>query len=238
MARTPPTLDETVKSMGLSLDPGFLPPSDLERQLEVPSEGLPLKCPSCGTEQTYHPALDGMEAPIVFRGSPAKRQGDWWVGRCKSPLCGQPILVMGRGAMIFPRIWLDPPDENIPKNVRRDYEEALLCRAYHLPQAAAVMARRTIQTAAIEKGAPKDGNLHSQISHLEKEGIVTVDLRESLDVIRNYGNDGAHTTQRRVTTNDAKEILDAVNDVLRFLFVTPARNKKMRENRKPASHEK
>ena len=234
----PPTLDDLAQ-VDLTPDPASLPRPTFEWDLKVPEDGLSFKCPKCGKEQTFYPhkMLDGdILTRVVFPGSPVKKRGDWWVGQCKSPLCGQPVLVMGRGMMIFPPVWPEAPDANIPESVRIDFGEALLCHTYHLPQAAVVMARRAVQSAAIEKGAPVGDNLIGQIAYLEKQGFVTPELRGALDVVRNYGNDGAHPKDRRVTREQAKGILEAVHDVLRIWFVRPAKDKQLQEERSAKRH--
>jgi hypothetical protein len=92
------------------------------------------------------------------------------------------------------------------------------------------MARRAVQMACREKGAPK-GDLVNQINHLAQSGIITKDLAEWATVVRWIGNDGAHPNALDVAPDDAEDYLHLAEQFLHVIFVTPARAKARREAR-------
>jgi len=153
---------------------------------------------------------------------------NWWMGVCNC--CNNPVLILGYGDRIYPTPLPSPTDKNIPEAIRNDLDEAKMCFSVSAWRGAAVMARRAIQSAAIEKGATKS-RLVDQIEELKNKGLITVDLKEWADVVRWVGNDAAHPGNDNVTRDDAKDILDLAEQFLHVLYVTPALAKARKKKR-------
>jgi hypothetical protein len=143
----------------------------------------------------------------------------WWIGVCNN--CLNPVLVKNNGVEIYPRPFPTPTDERIPEPMRQDLIEAKLCFSIDAYRACAVMARRTLQNACIEKGATKNDLVH-QINELKANGVITKDIKEWADVVRWVGNDAAHPNKDTVEMKDAEDILDLAEQFLQVLYVTPA----------------
>ena len=94
----------------------------------------------------------------------------------------------------------------------------------------AAMARRSIQSAALDKGATGD-NLVSQINSLEKLGVITKDLKEWATVVRWVGNDAAHPNKDDVHEEDADDILKLAEQFPEVIYVTPAPAQERRKER-------
>lgn len=77
----------------------------------------------------------------------------WWIGICN--YCKTPVLAHNNGDIIHPSPLPSPTDERIPKQIRLDLEEAKRCYSSAAWRATCVMARRAIQSCAIDKGAKK-----------------------------------------------------------------------------------
>ena len=83
------------------------------------------------------------------------------------------------------------------------------------------MARRSIQSAALDKGATGD-NLVSQINSIEKLGVITKVIKDWATVVRWVGNDAAHPNKDDVNEEDADDILKLAEQFLEVIYITPA----------------
>jgi len=145
---------------------------------------------------------------------------EWWIGICNS--CQMAVLVEGQGVRVFPAPQPSPSDPTIPSKLRRDLDEAKMCASVSCFQAAAVMARRCIQLACIEKGCDPNKRLVDQIAALTAQGHITKDIEEWATVVRFMGNDGAHPGNDVVGKDEAMDCLELAEQFLYVLFVTPA----------------
>lgn len=152
----------------------------------------------------------------------------WWIGICNS--CHMPTLVLGNGRTIYPNPLPSPTDSNIPKELAVDLDEAKMCFSVECHRACAVMARRCIQKACIEKGA-KEKDLVKQIKELCQLGIITKDIEEWATVVRWVGNDAAHPGKDPVTKEDAEDCLKLAEQFLHVIFVASAVAKARRSAR-------
>lgn len=143
----------------------------------------------------------------------------WWIGVCNA--CDEPVLVLNKGIKVYPAPLPKPSEKDIPDEIRADLDEAKVCFSAGAYRAAAVMARRTIQVAATDKGATGD-KLVSQIHELKQTGKITEDLKEWADAVRWIGNDAAHPTGSPVTYDDAEDVLHLAEQFLHVLYVAPA----------------
>lgn len=144
---------------------------------------------------------------------------EWWIGVCNA--CQRPVLVYADGRVVYPTPRPTPTDENIPKELRSDLNEAKLCLATSCFRGCAVLARRVIQVACISKGAKKE-KLVDQIGELTANGIITKDIEEWAHVVRWVGNDAAHPNHQVVTREDAEDCLSLAEQFLHVIFVAPA----------------
>lgn len=152
----------------------------------------------------------------------------WWIGVCN--YCDEPVLVKEDGEEVYPHPFPSGSDKNIPDLVRADLNEAKICFSVKAFRATACMARRAIQSAALDKGASK-GNLVNQISELHTNGVITADLKDWATVVRWVGNDAAHPDKREVEKSDAEDILDLAEQFLNVIYVTPARARNHQQKR-------
>ena len=149
----------------------------------------------------------------------------WWIGITNC--CQSPVLILEDGDVIYPTPLPSPTDKRIPESIRQDLEEAKMCFSISAYRACAVMARRAMQSACIEKGTTKD-KLSEQLQELASNGVITNELKEWADVVRWVGNDSAHPNAEKVTKEDAEDILELAEQFLHVLYVTPAIARKRR----------
>jgi hypothetical protein len=143
----------------------------------------------------------------------------WWIGVCNN--CRMPTLVLGDGIVVYPNPLPSPTDSNIPKELANDLDEAKMCFSVDCYRACAVMARRCIQNACLEKGA-KEKDLVKQIRELCQLGIITKDIEEWATVVRWVGNDAAHPGKDPVKKEDAEDCLKLAEQFLHVIFVASA----------------
>lgn len=153
----------------------------------------------------------------------------WWIGVCN--YCENPVLVHNQGDKVYPHPLPSPTDERIPEHIRKDIDEAKLCFSVGAYRACAVMARRAIENACIDKGADKNRRLSEQIEELRNKGLITNDLKEWADVVRWVGNDAAHPDSPDVTKEDADDILKLAEQFMNVIYVAPAIAKERRSQR-------
>lgn len=129
--------------------------------------------------------------------------------------------VLNDGDLTYPNSLPSSTDSNIPAPMHQDLVEAKQCYSVSAHRGCAVMARRSIQNACLDKGAKK-GDLVSQINELQQQGIITNDLKEWATAIRWIGNDAAHPNKDEVTQEDAQDVLHLAEQLLHVLYVAPA----------------
>jgi hypothetical protein len=138
--------------------------------------------------------------------------------------------VQDEGELVYPYPLPEPTNASIPADIRADLDEAKQCFAVSAWRATAVLARRAMQSAAMEKGAQKD-RLADQIAELAAGGKITTELKDWADAVRWVGNDAAHPGGEAVTKEDAEEALKVAEQFLHFLYVASAIARTLRERR-------
>jgi hypothetical protein len=191
--------------------------------------GVSIYCPHCHRHTSITPApvevehgFDSFRVAAVWKQS---YNSTWWIGVCN--YCKNPVLAHNDGDTVYPHPLPEPTDAHVPEDIRADLDEAKYCFAVSALRAAAIMARRAMQSAAIEKGASK-GRLADQVAELASQGRITVDLKEWADVVRWVGNDAAHPGGDPVATEDADQVLKLAEQFLHVLYVAPAMAKELR----------
>ena len=196
------------------------------------SDWVSIYCPHC------HKHTSLKAAPIKYKSQGVTKEtgaywqkGDqiiWWLGVCNS--CKEPVLVLNKGEIIYPYPLPSPSDSRIPDNIRADLDEAKICYSVDAYRASAVMSRRAMQSACINKGAVKE-KLVEQLNELASKGIITIELKDWADVVRWVGNDAAHPDKQIVTKEDAEDILHLAEQFLHVIYVAPAIAQEQRTKR-------
>ena len=143
----------------------------------------------------------------------------WWIGICG--YCDNPVLVLNEGDKVYPTPLPSLSDERIPETIRALLDEAKLCFSVRAYNACAVMARKALQQACIDKGATQNKRLVNQIDELASQGAITEDLKEWAHTVRWVGNDAAHPSSSQVNKEDAQDVLYLAEQFLHILYVTP-----------------
>ena len=90
------------------------------------------------------------------------------------------------------------------------------------------MGRRTLEAI----GKDFDPNAKSVFEGLKKmkdAGIISDELHEWSDLLRKYGNIGAHATETEVSEQDGKEMMEFLDAIIETIYSLRPRFKAMRD---------
>jgi hypothetical protein len=185
-----------------------------------------LTCPYCRAIANFQMRHHWIEK------KPDGESGDyavWVCDNCHEPVVGTPDQ-FGAPTSYYPQHVAAPPLPDVPEEVAADAREAHRCLSVQAFRAAVVMARRAMQSAAYDKGAPED-NLVAQIDWLEEQRVITPLMKEVAHTIRLAGNAGAHPDRdglRDVGEAEARAVIDFLDDFLKYVYEIPARVAKLK----------
>ncbi|WP_377368245.1 DUF4145 domain-containing protein [Phenylobacterium ferrooxidans] len=90
------------------------------------------------------------------------------------------------------------------------------------PRASAVMARRTLEAVAFDKGET-DGVLAVRLKRMAERGLLHESLADWSKEVRLIGNVGAHFDPiEDVSNQDARQLLKFITALLEYIYVLPA----------------
>ncbi|MGB9952169.1 DUF4145 domain-containing protein [Haloarcula marismortui] len=109
-----------------------------------------------------------------------------------------------------------PPAENMPDDVKEDYEEARQV-VNHSSKAAAALLRRSIESLIDELLDDASGHLYSDIETLADEEIIDDRIRKAFDAIRVNGNEYTHAGRIYAQDNQEKALrmFELINVIVR-----------------------
>jgi hypothetical protein len=178
-----------------------------------------ITCPYCR-------ALSNFSVVHIFDatidGTPI-RHAVWTCNACGKPIIGKPDAE-ANPRDFYPQSVADEDFPDVPTAVSDDAREAFRCYSIDAWRASAAMARRALQAAAYEKGAP-DARLIDQIDWLADNGHITAQMRDVAHQIRLGGNLGAHPDRdglRDVGQAEAEALLIFLRDFFRYVYEIPA----------------
>lgn len=112
-------------------------------------------------------------------------------------------------------------DPAVPPAIASALSEATMCLAANCPRAAAVMARRTLEAIALDQGEAS-GTLVQKLKKLADRQVLQPTLAEWSKEVRLIGNAGAHYDPiNDVAHSDAVQLVEFVQELLRYLYVLP-----------------
>jgi hypothetical protein len=131
----------------------------------------------------------------------------------------------------------DPP-KYWPAEVGRCWQQAHRSLQSESWDAAAVMARTSLQAALRDQGA-EGSRLKDEIKSLADRGVLPPLMREWSDEVRSLGNDATHPDgeSQGTTAADARDVVEFLDYLLQYLYDLPKAIADYRERRRSASNE-
>jgi len=123
------------------------------------------------------------------------------------------------------RVWPNPEkqlDWSIPIMIRTPLEEAEKCYRNGAYNACAVMVRRALESICIKHGIKVKslkGGLKKGLEELLDRGIIDNKIYRWGEELRKSGNIGAHEKGKKISKEDARDILDFANAICDYVFV-------------------
>jgi len=193
---------------------------------------MEIVCPNgCGVTFDADAARVSTQDVGVFKGLL------WKVTAFKCPKCDRPTIdlmvhdndqwqMQKERRRIWPR-GSRPAPEGVPAGMAQDFREAASVLEIS-PQAAAALARRTLQQVLKDHLGATGGNLEKQIDSVASN--LPSQVAESLHALRHLGNFAAHPTKDQSTgeivqvePGEAEWTLDTLEALFDHVFVAPAR---------------
>ena len=121
--------------------------------------------------------------------------------------------------------------KNLPQNINKFFVQAIESFIEKNYDASSMMSRKTLEVA-VKKLSPKSsGNLYSRIESLQKQNLITPDIKDWAHIIRDDGNTAAHE-EEPVTQKHAEELLSFTEMFLMYTFTMPEMVKEKRNDKK------
>jgi hypothetical protein len=121
---------------------------------------------------------------------------------------------------------------DVPIEIAETADEAHRCYSIHAYRSAMSMTRAVVEATAKEKGI-NSGSLESKINELSAKGWIRNDTKDAAHAVRLVGNDAAHgdLVALIVDEDDAKDVLDLMDNILDEVFQSPAKVARVKANR-------
>jgi len=139
---------------------------------------FPLKCGHCGKD---------VSGAVL-----TSYRGIRWL---LCPICGDGS-VLDLSGNIHPGVPFGPTIQGLPDDTLAAYDEARRCMSVSAFTACELLCRKILMHVAVEKGAKEGESFSFYLSHLEKAGFVTPPMKGWVDLIREHGNQAAHTLEK------------------------------------------
>jgi HEPN domain-containing protein len=120
----------------------------------------------------------------------------------------------------YPRKIENKIPEYLPSNINNFFSQAISALRSDNYDSSAMMSRKVLEVSVKTIHPESSGSLYLRIESLEREGLITNDLKEWAHIIREDGNESAHEEQP-VTREFAEEILSFTELFLLYVFTMP-----------------
>ncbi|MGR8932567.1 MAG: DUF4145 domain-containing protein [Gammaproteobacteria bacterium] len=143
--------------------------------------------------------------------------------KCPNPDCNGHLFVVfqnGQLLELYPPIKLDFDATNIPENIKKTFEEALVCHSSGCYVASAIMVRRTLEEICDDKSA-KGNNLKARLTDLESKIVLPRELLDAMDELRLLGNDAAHIEAKQfdaVSNTELEVAIEVTKEIMKGLY--------------------
>jgi hypothetical protein len=188
-------------------------------------------CPHCRKSSTF--AIQAKEIVPPFRAGNVNIHRVHLILLCNSITCSRTTyvetsvnsnLLINRATDEFfmhPSRAIDPAHPAVPKHISDDWNEAQKVMEAGAPKAAAVMCRRVLYGALLDKKC-KEHPLHEGLKELIQGQRLPAIFDEWLPAIKDDGHDAAHPHRALdIDPQNVTETMEYTAELLRFLYIEP-----------------
>ena len=145
------------------------------------------------------------------------------------PNCSQPTYFDFDGNQI-PSTIFGNKVEHLPSPVEKLYNEARACTQVNAYTSSILACRKLLMNIAVSKGAKKGLSFQEYVNYLDSKRYTPPDSKEWVDHIRKKGNEATHEIALK-TEDDAIELINFVEMLLKFIYEFPSKMKIKKESK-------
>lgn len=188
------------------------------------AKSRPFVCPWC--EALALGEVRGTATWDGFRGNePINPPVEYSLVQCSD--CGEVSLEMredyGEGFVADRPVFAYPArkrlSNEVPRPLRREFDEAYKCFSVKAYGATVVMVRRILEGVCKENGVSERMALVRGLEELKSSGLIDGTISTWATALRVLGNEGAHYTGRQVPHDDAEDAIAFAEALLDHIYV-------------------
>jgi DNA-directed RNA polymerase subunit RPC12/RpoP len=142
------------------------------------------------------------------------------------PHCSKPTYY--KDASQIPGVRPGNDVENLPVDIKSIYEESRDCIATSSFTASVLLSRKLLMNIGVSLGAKEGESFVSYIDYLFAKGYIPPNGKEWVHHIRKKGNEANHEI-KLMTNDDAVELVQFSEMLLKFIYEFPSRVPKQKE---------
>jgi hypothetical protein len=143
------------------------------------------------------------------------------------PNCNKPTFINKLEDVQIPGPILGENIQFLPNDVEQLYNEARKCISVNAYTASVLACRKVLMNVAVSKGAESGKSFASYVKFLDDNHFIPPDGKDWVDHIRKKGNEATHEIPN-ISKEDAIELLEFVEMLLRFVYEMPGKMSKHR----------
>lgn len=191
-------------------------------------------CPYCHTREVAFTIKSFAEAQADFHPSIEFQDTFALCGKCGRAVVMTLMTQGGRfGVAEIVKIAPSPPEppQHLPANIKSFFIQAVDNLSQNW-DAAGAMFRKVLDVALKDKFPKIEGNLKQRIDEAAKQQGLTPELAKWAHQIRFGGNEATHG-ENPLSQDDAKDLYDLAELVLRYLYTLPGMLERAKARREP-----
>lgn len=141
------------------------------------------------------------------------------------PNCKRPSYFETNTDIQIPGVSMGNKVNSLPENINLLWEEMGNCCSNNSYTAAVLIGRKLLMHIAVEQGATEGKSFVEYVNYLVDNHYAPPNSKEWVDSIRTHGNEANHEVVIK-TKDDALEIINFIEMLLKFIYEFPAKKSK------------
>jgi hypothetical protein len=142
------------------------------------------------------------------------------------PNCRKPTYFETGTGIQIPGISMGNKVDSLPENINLLWEEMRDCCSNNAYTSAVLTGRKMLMHIAVEQGASEGKSFVEYVDYLVDNHYAPPNSKEWVDSIRTHGNEANHEVIIK-TKEDALEIINFIEMLLKFIYEFPAKKIKV-----------